>query len=91
MNERLTSEGQTDYVGVYPGGTLVYILMKNREEFDFLALPVTDHGEDNNGHVLSKSLAADGVHVVFQYWLKSRTYAALSADLAAERVGKVQP
>jgi hypothetical protein len=91
MSERLTTEGQRDYVGVVPGGKLVYVLMEKRVEFDKIALPVTDHGEHLTGHVLSKSMDGDGVYVVFQYWLKSRTHEALSADLAAERARKEQP
>lgn len=74
-----------DFIGVLPSGTLVYVGMQRREEFDRIASPLTDHGEDDNGHVLSKCVEGDGVRVVFQYWLKSRTDAAFSADMARER------
>lgn len=54
------------------GGTLVYVLLKDRAEFDRLKLEATDHGEDERGgHVLSKSLDANGVMVIFQFWIKS--------------------
>ncbi len=38
-----------------------------------------------HGHVLTKSIEQNGVAVVFQFWLKSETEAALFARLDAER------
>lgn len=56
--------------------TLVYVGVKDRAQFDSLAVPYHDHGENERGHVLTKCIEQDGVRVVFQYWLKSLTAAA---------------
>jgi len=58
---------------------IVYIGIADRAEFDSLDLPCSDHGENDRGHVLVKSLEASGVMVIFQYWIKSRTAEALLA------------
>ncbi len=84
MTERLEHDPQV-FVGIMPSGTAVFVGVAKRDEFDRLALPCLDHGENDSGHVLSKSLEADGVRIVFQYWLKSRTFEALIADNQAER------
>jgi hypothetical protein len=89
MSERLEHR-PTDFVGVTPNGKFIFVGMAKREEFDKIAATVTDHGQDANGHVLSKAIEGDGIYVIFQYWLKSRTIEALSADLAAEKARKVQ-
>lgn len=91
MSDRLEPSTNKDYIGVHPGGTLVYVLMSKRDEFDMLAAPVTDHGEKEHGHVLSKSVEGGGVYVVFQYWLKQRTIEAIRADNAARKAGEAQP
>lgn len=91
MNERLELAANRDYIGVHPGGTLVYVLMSKRNEFDELAAPVTDHGEKETGHVLSKSVEGGGIYVVFQYWVKQRTIETIAADNAARKAGGVQP
>ncbi|QOZ25326.1 hypothetical protein [Bradyrhizobium sp. CCBAU 51753] len=81
MNKRLQeSKPDFDFVGVYPGGTLIYVLMRKRDEFDLIALPVKDHGENDNGHVLSKTLCDGSMHIVFQFWLKERTIETIRAD-----------
>lgn len=56
------------YVGI-PHPTLVYVLLDDKAEFDRIGLAETDHGKNDKGHVLSKSLKADGMMVVFQHWL----------------------
>jgi hypothetical protein len=78
----------TLFVGVMPSGTYVFIGIDKRDEFDRIDAPVCDNGENQNGHVLTKSIDNGVVTVVFQYWLKSRTYEAISADMAAERVAR---
>lgn len=84
--ERLQpASNERDFVGVYPGGTLIYVLMKRRDEFDMIALPVRDSGENDNGHVLSKSLDQGGLCIVFQYWLKVRTIEAIRADMDRDK------
>lgn len=92
MSERLEPAILRDYIGVHPGGTLVYVLMSKRDEFDMLAAPAIDHGEKESGHVLTKNVEGGGVYVVFQYWLKQRTIEAIAADNAARKAAaEVQP
>jgi hypothetical protein len=92
VSERLEpAANRGDHIGVHPGGTLVYVLMSRRDEFDMLAAPVTDHGENETGHVLSKNVEGGGIYVVFQYWLKQRTIEAIAADNAARKAGGAQP
>lgn len=58
--------------------TLIYIGVKDREDFDKIALPLHDAGENERGHVLVKRLGdLDGraVTIIFQHWLKSLTSA----------------
>lgn len=90
MNERLEPATNSDFIGVHAPGTLVYVLMSKRDEFDMLAAPVTDHGEKESGHVLSKSIEGGGICVVFQFWLKQRTIEAIRADNEARNSGKVR-
>lgn len=76
-----------DYVGTSVPG-LVYVGFANRQAFDRITLPMVDHGENDDGHVLTKSLEADGCRVVFQYWIKSLTaegFLARRAIAKAER------
>lgn len=91
MNERLEPATTTDFIGVHASGTLVYVLMSKRDRFDMIAAPVTDHGEKETGHVLSKSVEGGGIYVVFQYWLKQRTIEAIRADNEARKACGVQP
>lgn len=70
------------FVGVM-GGNHVFVGMARRDDFDRIAAPVHDHGENERGHVLTKTVGGHGsdeVTVVFQYWLKSLTVEALMAD-----------
>jgi hypothetical protein len=63
---------------------LIYIGFDKREDFDKIDLPCMDHGENENGHVLTKSIDSP-VHIVFQFWLKALTSEALIADMHARR------
>lgn len=70
-----------EYVGVTTP-TLIYIGIKDRAEFDKIALPLHDAGENERGHVLVKRLGeCDGtsVTIIFQHWLKSLTTAGYTA------------
>ncbi len=50
--------------------TVVFVGIADREEFERLALPATDHRKrEVRRNVLTESLEADGVMVVFQHWL----------------------
>lgn len=67
------------FVGV-ADARLVYVSLADRGDFDKIGAPCHDHGESENGHVLSKQAGnhgADEVTVVFQYWLTSLTVDAL--------------
>ena len=68
-----------DYIAV-GNGKLIYILIAKRDEFDRIVLPATDSGENDNGHVLTKSLDQGGIYIVFQHWLKERTIEAIRED-----------
>ncbi|MEI9995141.1 MAG: hypothetical protein WDM91_11140 [Rhizomicrobium sp.] len=79
----------TEFVSVHAGSGLVYVGIASREDFDNIAAPVCDHGENEKGHVLTKWVQApgdNGAIVIFQYWLKSRTVASLLADKAPREV-----
>jgi hypothetical protein len=67
------------YVGV-ADPKLVYVNLEDRDEFDKIGLPATE-GErtEREGHVLVKSIEADGVRVVFQHWIKGPKKQALDA------------
>lgn len=59
---------------------VVYIGVANRADFDKLALPVTDEGENANGHVLTKRIGnfdSKEVTVIFQHWVKQKSIAAM--------------
>lgn len=73
-----------DFVRV-AADTFVYVGVADRAQFDLIAAPCTDHGENNNGHLLSKWVEGDGVRVIFQHWLLIRTAEAILADREAER------
>lgn len=67
----------TEFVGVATP-TIIYVGVKSREEFDKIAAPLHDAGENERGHVLVKHVGEfDGksVTVIFQHWLKSLTTA----------------
>jgi hypothetical protein len=68
-----TSILTTDYVGVIPGCSLVYVIVADRKKFDDIKGPVTDHSQHKDGRrVLTKStgnLDSAECMVTFQYWL----------------------
>lgn len=76
-----------DYVAV-GDGKLIYILIGKRDEFDRIALPATDNGESENGHVITKTINYRGVYIVFQHWLKERTIEAIAEDNEKRRAIK---
>ena len=61
------------YVGVHRTGTehtTIFVILEDREAFDLIDLPLSDHGrKPNGGHVLTKSIDA-AAHVIFQYWIE---------------------
>lgn len=68
-----------EYVGVTTP-TLIYVGVKSREDFDKIAAPLHDAGENERGHVLVKRVGdLDGrnVTIIFQHWLKSLTSAGM--------------
>jgi len=64
----------------------IYVGIADHIEFDKIAAPCRDPGENDDGHVLIKSIEADGVRVVFQYWLKSLTTDAFLAKSRKHRL-----
>jgi hypothetical protein len=62
-----------DFVGVHGDAKIVYVLVADRLKFDQIPLPCVEH--DNRvakrGHLLSKTLDADQLMVVFQHWLEN--------------------
>src|SRR6266481_921110 len=84
MAERFEHNPQT-FVGCM-GPTLVFVGIANRKTFDEIGAPCEDRGENENGHVLVKTVGDLGtkeVTVIFQYWIKARTIDALIADRQA--------
>lgn len=79
-----------EFVGV-TSPNLIYIGIKSRADFDKIDRPCTDHGLNQNGHLLSKHVEGDGIYIVFQYWLKSETFAAMCARIDAERATLHKP
>jgi hypothetical protein len=78
-----------EFVGVSTP-TLIYIGVKDRADFDKIAAPLHDAGENERGHVLVKRVGEfDGknVTIIFQHWLKSLTSAGM-ADLRARNAAK---
>lgn len=70
-----------EFVGVTTP-TLIYIGVKDRADFDKIASPLHDAGENERGHVLVKRIGdLDGknVTIIFQHWLKSLTTAGYTA------------
>jgi hypothetical protein len=63
------------FVGVMEPGTLIYIGVPDRAAFDRIARPCTDHAPKN---LLTKTVDADGIYIVFQHWLLERTALAES-------------
>ena len=78
MAERFIHDPQ-EFVSV-AGATLVYVGLDSRTDFDLIDAHCTDHGENDRGHVLSKSVSDGRVMVVFQFWVKSLTIEAITAD-----------
>jgi hypothetical protein len=76
------------YVGVSQSGRIIHIGIAKRDDFDRIDLPCEDCGENENGHVLIKTLGEIGVagqpSIIFQYWIKSRTIEAFRADRIKE-------
>jgi len=88
MNGRLqVCPDRGDYIAI-GDGKLICILIAKRDEFDRIALPATDNGENDNGHVITKSLDKGGVYIVFQHWLKERTIEAIAEDNEKRRALK---
>jgi hypothetical protein len=73
-----------DFVGV-PTPTLIYVGIASREDFDKICARCFDHGENENGHVLTKRLNSGRRTVIFQYWIKSLTVEAIYADWDAKK------
>jgi hypothetical protein len=68
---------------------IVYVGIADRRDFDMIDVPVVDNGENENGHVLIKTvgdLGSDEVTVIFQFWVKSLTIEAICADREAKQV-----
>ena len=56
--------------------TLIFIGVDDRADFDKIALPLQDSGQNERGHVLVKRLgdfSGDKPTIVFQHWLLSPT------------------
>jgi len=63
------------YVGI-ADPKLICVVLEDRDEFDLIGLDATDAGEnERGGHVLFKSIEANGVRVVFQHWITIRVCA----------------
>lgn len=85
-----------EFVGITTP-TLIYIGVRSREEFDKIAAPLHDAGENERGHVLVKrvgDLDGKSVTIIFQHWLKSLTSAGMrrlrerkAAEAATARCG----
>jgi hypothetical protein len=60
--------------------------VERREDFDRIAVPMVDNGENDVGHVLVKTVEENGVRVIFQYWLKSLTAEAYLRKRTFEKV-----
>ncbi len=76
-----------EFVGVTTP-TLIYIGVKDRADFDKIALPLQDHGAGPNGHVLSKRLGEftrGTPTIVFQHWLKRLTFKGIGAQQDAKK------
>lgn len=69
-------EAPQQFVSV-PSPNFIYVGIKDRAAFDMIAALSHDHGLNDNGHVLTKTVEQNGVRVVFQYWIKSRTVSSL--------------
>lgn len=90
MSPRLqVPKNDSNYVNI-ADGKLIYVLVAKRDEFDRIDLAVTDHGEGENGHVLSKSLSKDGMYIVFQHWLLERTIEAIREDNEKRRAAAAE-
>lgn len=50
-------------------GNLMYVILEDRDAFDLIDLPMTDHGPKPHGHVLTKNIDGEE-YVVFQFWLE---------------------
>lgn len=80
-----------DFIGAAWDGRLVYVGVADRDEFDKIAAPCVDHGANESGHVLTKTVGNHGddeVTIIFQYWIKNLTPAAMRADTDARLAAK---
>lgn len=73
---------------------IIFVGVDDREAFDRIAVPVHDHGWNEEGHVLTKTVEQDlgtaKVRVIFQYWIKSLTTDAWWSR-RAKRISEAQP
>ncbi len=61
-----------NHIGVH-SGSLVYVLMASKEDFDSITRPLTDHSiSEMRTPVLTKSVIQEGVTVIFQYWIENK-------------------
>ncbi len=59
------------YIGVHPEARHIFVLVSDRADFDKIDLAMFDSGpREKKGHVLTKSLTADGQTIVFQFWVE---------------------
>jgi hypothetical protein len=52
------------------GGNLMYVIFEDRPAFDLIDLPMTDHGPQPHGHVITKNIEQGEQYLVFQYWIE---------------------
>lgn len=64
-----TDSMNRNFVGI-PTGRTIYIGVADREEFDIIDRPMTDHSASGGNNVLTKSVEQDSVMVVFQHWIE---------------------
>lgn len=58
--------------GIVVSPTSVYVVIADRVQFDRIALPAIDHTTRAVPRkVLTKTLEADGLMVIFQHWIES--------------------
>lgn len=69
----------------------VYVGIVKREEFDRLALPVTDHGVTNPDRLVLTKTARDpsGCTIVFQHWYGPTPAQRAAEAAAAEALSRV--
>lgn len=72
MNAERSEHKPVQFVTV-ANPTIVYVGIADRGDFDKIAKPCHDHGESDNGHVLTKvvgNYGDDEVTIIFQHWLR---------------------